>query len=317
MEPEMPLPIEKIIADLSNLDKPVLNSKLVDLSDLNSEELGLLEKAWTTIELKRRRRIMNRLVELAEDNPELNFDVIFKSRLKDEDAGVRSKAMEGLWENEESSMIDPLIKLLNEDSSAQVQEAAALALGKFTMLAAFGKLRSYHADKIAKNLFAVLEDKGKPIEIRRRALEAVAPLDLVPVKEVIIEAYQSDNPRLKTSAVYAMGKNCNLSWLPILLDELNSVDSEMRYEAASACGELGEEEAVPHLIKLIGDSDIEVQLAAIQALGKIGGSKAKNCLKVCLNNPSKAIRQAAQQALNQLKIEEDPLSFKIWDANGE
>ena len=85
----------------------------------------------------------------------------------------------------------------------------------------------------------------------------------------------------------------------------------MRYEAAGACGELGEEEATPHLIKLIDDPDIDVQLTAIQALGKIDSSEAKKSLGQCLENPSDAIRQAAKQALDQLEAEENPLPFRI------
>ena len=316
MEPNTSSSFEKTITELINTSKPLRNSKLVELSDLNSDEAKSLDKVWATIELKRRRQIMNRLVELAEGNTELNFDVIFKSGLRDEDAEIRAKAIEGLWENEESSLIEPLIRLM-DDTSTEVQEAATKALSKFSLLAALGKLRPYHTEKLAGSLFKVLEDKEKPIELRRRALEAVAPLELVKVQEAINDAYQSENNKLKISAVYAMGKNCNPSWLPVLLEELGSADSEMRYEAAGACGELGEVESVPSLIKLINDTDMEVRLAAIDALGKIGGLPAKNCLKRCLTNPSEVIRQAAEQALHQLEVEDNPLEIKMWDDDKE
>jgi len=311
MEPTIPPNIEETTADLINLDKPLLSSSLINLSNLNSEELKSFEQAWTTIELNRRRQIMNQLIDLAENNFELNFDNIFMSCLKDKDAEVRSKAIEGLWEDEEPSLINPLINLLNEDSSEKVQAVAATALGKFAMLAELKKLRSCHTAKVSKALITVLNDKSKPIEVRRRVLEAAAPLNQSQVKQAIIETYQSHDSKLRISAIYAMGKNCNLSWLPILLKELGNVNPEMRYEAAGACGELGEEEAVSHLIKLISDSDIEVQLAAIQALGKIGGNEAKKCLEQCLDNPGEIVHQAAEEALEQLETEEDPLSFKL------
>jgi len=311
MEPAMLPNFEETIADLTDLDKPLPSSSLIDLSNLNSEELRSFEQAWTTIELNRRRQIINRLIDLAENNFELNFDNIFRSCLKDEDAEVRSKAIEGLWEDEAPSLINPLIDLLNEDSSEKVQAAAATALSKFAMLAELKKLRSCHTAKISKALIAVFNNKSKPAEVRRRALEASAPLNQPQVKEAILEAYQSHDSKLRTSAIYAMGKNCNPSWLPILLKELGNVSPEMRYEAAEACGELGEEEAVPHLIELINDSDIEVQLAAIQALGKIGSSEAKKSLEQCLDNPSEAIRQAVEQTLDQLEAEENPLSFRL------
>jgi len=302
----MPSPIEGTIADLVNRDKPLLSSKLAGLSNLNPEELGFLERAWATIEPKRRRRIVSRLVELAEDDFELNFDSIFKNCLRDQDAEVRSKAIEGLWENEEPSLLNPLINLLGQDSSEKVQAAAATALGKFVMLAERKKLRSCHVSKICQALLTAIGDKSKPLEVKRRALEAAAPISLPKVERAITEAYQSHNSKLRVSSIYAMGKSCNPSWLPILLKELGSGDAEIRYEAAGACGELGEEEAAPHLIELANDPDIELQLAAIRALGKIGGTEAKNCLEECLDDPSEAIQQAAEQALRELEVGEEP-----------
>jgi HEAT repeat protein len=311
MEPAMPLPVEETIAELGNCDKPLLNSRLVELSNLNSAQLKLFERAWETIETKRQRQIIYRLVELAEDNFELNFDSIFKGRLSDQDAEVRSKAIEGLWESEEASLIDPLINLLEQDSSEKVQAAAATALGKFAMLAELEKLRPSHKSKLCQALLTVINNKSRPLEVKRRALEAAAPLSLPQMKKAIMEAYRSRNPKLKTSALFAMGKSCDQSWLPMLLKELASPDVEVRYEAAGACGELGEKEATPYLVELVYDPDVDVRLAAIQALGKIGDPEAKGCLERCLNNPSQVIQQAAEQALCELEAGEDPLSFRL------
>ncbi len=303
----MPSPIEGTIADLGNSSKPLPSSKLAKLSNLNPEELGFLKRVWATIEPKRRRQVVSRLVELAENDFELNFDSIFKNCLGDQDAEVRSKAIEGLWENEEPSLINPLINLLGQDSSQKVQAAAATALGKFIMLAEHKKLRSCHVSKVCQALLTAIGDKSKPIEVKRRALEAASPISLPQVERAITEAYQSHNAKLRVSSIYAMGKSCNPSWLPILLKELGSADTEIRYEAAGACGELGEEEAAPQLIKLVDDLDIELQLAAIRALGKIGGTEAKNCLEQCLDDSSEAIQQAAEQALHKLEVGEEPL----------
>jgi HEAT repeat protein len=301
MEPPMSLPIEEIIASLSDPDKSLVNSSLAQLSSLSPEELKPLDEAWETIEPKRRRQIISRLVELTEENIELNFDSIFKSRLKDTDDEVRSTAIEGLWESEETSLIEPLINLLEEDSSEKVQAVAATALGKFALLAELKKLRSSHKSKISRALLTIIDDESKPLKVKRRALEAAAPLSLPRMKQAIMEAYQSNNPELKISALFAMGRNCNRSWLPILLKELTSTDAEIRYEAAGACGELGEKEAIPYLIELVSDPDVEVQMAAIKALGKIGASEAKGCLEQCLDNPNEIVRQAAEQALYELE----------------
>lgn len=303
--------IEETIADIGNSDKPLLNLILTELSALSSQELELFKETWVAIEPKRRRQIISRLVELVRDNLEYNFDGIFKNCLADQDANVRSEAIEGLWESEEPSLIDPLINMLEQDSSEKVQIAAAMALSKFAMLAEYGKLSSAHTTKICKALLGVISDKSRSVEVQRRVLEAAAPLSLPQVKEAISEAYRSPDTRLKVSSIYSMGKSCDLCWLSILLKELNNADAEIRYEAAGACGELEEDEAVPQLIELIDDSDIDVQLAAIQSLGKIGGTNAKECLKQCLDSPSVAIHQAAEQALQELAVQEDLSSFSI------
>ncbi len=312
MEDNLP-PIEQIISDLADDNQPILNVRLAELSDLNPQQLKLLNNTWQSIEVKRRRQIMHRLLELAEDDVCLNFDGIFKYSLKDEDEEVRITAIESLWENEKTSLIEPLTDLMNNDRSQKAQAAAALALGRFALLAENLKISKDYATRLSRSLLATLADSSKPIDVRRRALEAVAPLSLHQVKQAITGSYHNGDPLLKVSAIYAMGKNCDPCWLPILLSELTTNDSEIRYEAAAACGELGEQEAVPYLIELINDDDADVQMASVQALGKIGGSEAREHLKKCLDHQSEAVRQAATQALYELEIITEPISPRYID----
>jgi HEAT repeat protein len=311
VEPTLPVSVEEAIAHLSNGSETLLNAKLAELTSLNQTELNLLTGSWATIETKRRRLIVSRLVELAEDNLELNFDAIFRYCLKDPDDEVRTQGIGGLWENEEASLIDSLIGLLEKDSSEKVQIAAATALGKYAILAECNKLGSRHAARIPQALLSVINDEDSPLELRRRALEAVAPLSLAEVKQAIAEAYESQYRRLRVSSVYAMGKSLDPDWLPVLLKEFAADDAELRCEAAVACGELEEEAAVPGLVKLVHDSDIDVQMAAIQALGKIGTDQAIARLKQCLNSDNDVVRQTAQQVLNELEARQDPLSFRL------
>ncbi|MBN1862825.1 MAG: HEAT repeat domain-containing protein [Dehalococcoidales bacterium] len=304
-------PIDEIISSLSSQDEALASSKLAELTNMDSAALEHFKQVWPTIEQKQRQQIVSRLVELAEDNFELDFDSIFKNCLDDEDAGVRSKAIEGLWENEEPSLINTLLNLFEHDSSEAVRAAAAGALGRFVMLSERQKLRRSYQTKIYQALLAAIKDTSQPLKVKRRALEAIAPMDSTEVGRAISEAYHHGNHKLKVSAIYAMGKNCNPAWLPLLLKELTNTDAEIRYEAAATCGEIGEEEAVPYLIELVNDHDIEVQLAAIRALGKIGGTEAKNCLEQCLDDDNEIIEQAAEQALYELNEGEEPLSFSL------
>ena len=241
------IPFEQVLSELADGEKPLLNANLAYLSDLSQQQINLLEDVWTGIELKRKRQIMQRLFELAEGDVSLDFDSIFKRRLHDEDAEIRRAAIEGLWENEEISLIEPLTGLMQNDASADVQAAAALALGRFAMLAEHCKLDSGYRQSLSHSLLSVFANGSKEIEVRRRALEAASPISLQKVRQAITDAYRSNNASLKASAIYSMGRNCDPYWLPVLTAELNSRNAELRYEAAVACGELGEEDAVPAL----------------------------------------------------------------------
>ncbi len=85
----------------------------------------------------------------------------------------------------------------------------------------------------------------------------------------------------------------------------------MRFEAANACGMLGDESIVPHLISLFEDDDVEVQAAAVQALGQIGGQLAKRALQQAVKTADETVEEAAQAALAEIEFDEDPLGFRF------
>ena len=308
---EITSPVEETIAGLLDTTAPVSNVSLAGLSGLCVTDISSLEQVWEEIEPQRRRQTVSRMGELAEDNVELDFDCIFTFCLGDSDAEVRRMAIDGLAENEETSLIQPFITLLESDSSDTVRADAATALGRYALIAEHGKLRDFHKQRICQALFAVIDDEDDQLDVRGRAIEAVSPLMMSRVTGAIRKAYRSENWRMRISAVRAMGKNCDVCWLPLLLNELASDDAEMRYEAAAACGELGEEETVSALARLVADRDTDVCLAAIRALGDIGGTEAKRSLEECLKNPNEAVKDAAQQALYELSLLDDPLSTRI------
>jgi HEAT repeat protein len=299
------------IAEIFDSSKPVNNAKLVYLSDLNNGELKFLEEVWANADTSRRHQVISHLVHLSEIDFKLDFSGVFILCLHDPDETVRTQAVSGLDGEENYLLITPLLHALKEDRSAEVRAATAVALGKFALLSELCKLPTHFKDKIYTSLLEVLDNKVETAGVKRRALEAISPFNLPRVKELIEQAYHNNDIKLKSSAIYAMGHNCDPSWLTTLLTELNSNEAEIRYEAANACGELGEEEAVPHLLKLIEDEDNQVQEAAIKALGEIGGEAAKQILSKLTKNPQPGIRQAAQSALEKIKYCEDPLSSQL------
>ena len=249
------------------------------------------------------------MVEMAEDNAELDFSSAFKLGLRDPDEVVRGKAITGLWEFEDRSLILSLVEMVKSDASAQVRAAAAMALGKFASLAQDGKILPRDADLVKDTLTLVLQNETEWTEVRRRALESVAPFNTAGLTEYINWAYTSDDLKLMCSSIYSMGRTGESKWLSHLFRELQNPNPSVRYEAASACGALDDEEAAPHLIPLLQDDDIHVQLAVIDAFGEIGGGLAKKALKRCLKDGDPALEDASSDALEKIQSLEDPLTF--------
>ena len=302
--------VGKILARIAE-EKTLRHTELVELSNVLPADMPMFKIEWLKVPVDRRREVATRLVEMAEDNAELTFYPLFRVLLKDDDAEVRESAIEGLWEDDATSLIATFTRMMEQDPSEDVQAAAAAALGKYALLAEIGKLRDVYNQTLSKSLLAIVNNPKKPLVVRRRALESVSAFSQPGIDEVIKAAYVSGDHDYKMSALFAMGRHCDTAFMPILTAELSSPDSETRYEAASALGEMGEEEAVSHLVELLDDTDADVQMTAIRSLGEIGGAQAKKILQKCLESPSEAIAEMAQDALDELSAGEDPLDFKF------
>jgi len=296
---------------LTRSDTVPTDSNLAELSELDSGEMSLLVQSWNSIARERRLYIVQRLTELADRDVSLNFHGVMRYCLTDSDAEIRKEAIRGLWECEEPSLIESLINLLENDTSEAVRVEAALALGRFAMLAEHGTIKPEHGSRVARSLLDVSKDVSHSLEVRQQALESVASMSLPEVSEAIKSAYHSGDERLKASALRAMGISCDSSWMTILLRELSSTDTDMRHEAVEALGRIEEEDAVPHLAELIYDKDIEVRLTTIMALGSIGGTEATECLKQCLDDPNEIISQAAEDILKEMTGNDDIASFLL------
>lgn len=301
--------LESYLKELADSKKTLVISKLTNLSAIIPADLELFKKSWPDIAVERRQEIVNNLITLAEGDPQLDYNDIFLLGIRDADETVRLKSIEGLWEYEHRSLIDPLINILRSDSSELVKASAAVSLGKFAMLYELGKLYQKDGDKVEKSLVTTIKNKNETIEVRRRAVEAIAPLSLPIVADIIGEAYKNDNLLMKASALYAMGINCDPAWLSVIIHELNNTDPEIRFEAAKACGEFEDAQAVPQLLKLLNDPDTEVKISVLSALGKIGGDEAEAALEECIKLPEDYIRDAANDALRELYFNREPFSI--------
>ncbi len=283
------------------------------LSALGRKDIELLADRWPLISVARRRQIIRTMVEIAEANFEVDFNSIFRLALQDEDEEVRAYAIDGLWEDEDPTLIDPLLDLLSTDPSIMVRAGAATGLGRFALLAELEELEEKQGRRIVKALREVIEDPHEALEVRRRAVEAISFSGEEGIEEIILEAYRHPAEKMRISAIFSMGRSADPDWGNSIITELDSANPEMRFEAARACGELELKQAVPWLIRLILDLDREVQQAAIYALGRIGGQEARRALQLCCESDDEVIAAAADEALDELEFASGIFDFPLWE----
>lgn len=303
--------IAEYLDELADGSKKLRVSGLQRLSKVDGEDRKEFDKRWPGIDVRRRRRLVQEIIDLAEDDAELDFDAVFIRGLDDDDAEVRLESVRGLWEHESPGLIGSLVELLEDDEDPAVRAEAALALGRFVLMYEIGRLREPHYQRAEAGLRQAIENANETEEVHARAIEAIGPRDVPWVRQAVREAYESAEHRLKVSAVHAMGRSCENRWLPLLSRELSSDEAELRYEAATAAGQIGDESIIPQLLPLLTDEDTDVREAAAQALGEIGGTQAKHALMEMMDSESNAAREAAAAALAQIEFEEDPLGFKL------
>lgn len=301
--------LNQFLEGLLDEGQAIRPNTLSPLSGLSPADVGLLSTIWVKIKRVRRLELLNSMVGLTEESIDLNFSSIFKFALTDDSPDVRKTAVSGLWECQERSLLAIFINLLQNDTSEEVRAAVALGLRKFVVLAESKKLLTKDTERIRESLLNVVNSTTESLDVKRRAIEALSPFSDPFIKELIRWAYSHDNPKMRESAVYAMGYNADPEWIPLILKEITNKDPAMRYEAACASGKMGEEIVVPHLVTLLKDDDLQVSLSAITALGSIGGSIAKRVLVSCLQLEDELILETTQEALEELEGNEDPLDF--------
>lgn len=302
--------------ELQDLDKPVTASGLAQLSGLMDTEEQEFRDSWGALPPERRFEVIGKLSDLADDNAEMDFQAVFTHAMTDEEPAVRERAVQGLWETDDRRAIPKLLDRLENDVADEVRAAAAQVLAHFVTLADEGKLVRRDVDRLWGSLKAAMEDDDEPITVRRRVLEAIAGFRDPKVRTWIQWAYDHPEALIRQSAIYAMGRSQDAVWLDIIVGEMDSDDPGMRYEAANAARELGEDDALPYLADLVHDPDAQVSMAALHAIAGIGGAKARNMLKGYVAQSSDpTLREAAGEALAAL--EADVSDFSMMKMVGE
>jgi HEAT repeat protein len=276
--------------------------ELSGLTGPEAEEFGQLWLEWTS---DRVLDIVDRMVALQEEQPDVEFETIFKQGIVHPTSGVRVSALKGLEDSGDRSLVRPLCEMLKSDPVAEVRAAAAMPLAYLSAMAQTGKLSERYEKTLIEVLYGVLENEREVTDVKLKALEAVSVFDDDRLDSHIEAAWSTSDIGARQSSLFAMGRTSNPKWVARVVPDLEHDVVSIRYEATMAMGELGDEEHLSALEAPLDDADLTVQLAAISAVERIGGDIAKGQLERKLVSPEPRVVELVQQALQTMKDEED------------
>jgi len=303
--------VETLLAHLKDEKTPLSIARLHWLSDLSDEEFAQVAQVWLTLSTARRRAIMSHLVDISEENMEVDFGRIFRMALSDPDPEVRAMAIDGLWyEDQDLQLMRRFLELFEKDPATEVRARAAIGLGRYFYNACIMERIPLSVVRPAIDaLRQAFYNPEEPLEVRRRALEALGDTLEPDLPQMIERAYADPDERMRISALFAMGRTGEARWTPYVMEALRSPSPAMRYEAVVAAGEIGIREAVPILERLIEEGDAEIQEAAIWALGEIGGPRAREILTEIARGEDEDLAMLADEALEELELMEGAETF--------
>jgi HEAT repeat protein len=281
---------------------------LKHLSGLLGGEITRFREAWSALDVDVRQALVRTLQHMAEADFAMDFSAIFRIAMQDEDAEVRAVAVEGLYEVEDVRLVPVLVDMARRDPSPAVRVAAIQTLSQFVLLGELQKIRPAPFQTAVQALKEAHADRQEDVEVRRRAMEALAYTGSYDVPEIIAMAYKEGGERMRISAVFAMGRSADKIWGDIVRHELHNPEPEMRFEATRAVGELQLREAVKEIAELVEDVDAEIRAMALWSLGQIGGNLARRTLQRYVDSDNEALRDAAREALQELEFFHGDLS---------
>lgn len=313
----MPTPQEisfqELLDALLDTDNPFHPRFLYRLSDLDNTELALLEGVWDSVPLWRRQALLEDLEELGSTGLLLSFEAIARFAIEDEDPGVRTLAVQILWDFEASDLIPCMLNMMAEDPSAEARAATATALGRFVYLGEIDEIPERSLHQIAERLLqAAAEDQAELV--CRRSLEALGYSSRPEVPGLIERAFSSGKRDWMKSALFAMGRSIDERWTEKVVLMLEHRLPALRAEAARAAGELEIAESLPFLFELVEDSDEDVRQAAIWSLSQIGGEGVRQLLEELWEDAEDDQEiEVIENALDNLAFTEDMELFSLFD----
>jgi HEAT repeat protein len=231
-------------------------------------------------------------------------------QLEHSDPDVRIDAIESLSECREDLAITCLIQRAQTDATSDVRCAALLALGQFMYLGTisdygmgdpevFEEIPQEEYDRTQSFLLSVYRDKGRSLDERRCAVEALSFGGGDDILDAIAELYNRPEKAAKISALRAMGRSGSARWLDIVGRELYNDDPDVQLEAIEAAGEMSADSMGKDLLRLTYSDDQDVVLSALWSLGQTGWEGAFDRLDEFTLHPDPEVREVADEAMDE------------------
>lgn len=182
------------------------------------------------------------------------------SAVNDPSPRVRAAVAASLGELENESAVPLLAARLAQDKDAFVKKAAAYALSRF------------HGDERTAALVAAL--KYKDAEVRAAAAISLGDHADASAVAPLASALADKNAFVRAQAARALGVNGPgaVQTVPVIARLLTKdEDIEVKRQAATALGQIGDRSALPALERARQDKDPYLVQAAIDAIGMIEG----------------------------------------------
>ncbi|MXY86569.1 MAG: hypothetical protein F4Y95_08820 [Chloroflexi bacterium] len=294
--------LRRVIAAVASGQIELEPDDLHAVSRLAPDSAGLVSAQLAQLDSMSRFALLEQLQRIGSEFGGYDFTVVFAAMISDDDAAVRSLAVNGLAICETGGATKALLAVANsEEEDSDVRREAVTALGEVAMRLELGWASGEDADEVVDCLHTIAEDVREDDELRASAVSAVGVVTADWVPELIEEAFQSDTAALHLGAVQAMGRSADVYWLPVLEGALVAEDEDERLAAVQAIGEIGSEDGAPMLLELFDDpsSSEELIQGAVAALGEIGSEEAIEELQQLRTHPDPTVRATVQTALEE------------------
>lgn len=164
--------------------------------------------------------------------------------------------------------------------------------------AAIGLLLSLSPQQEAVDLLYSSIDSDD-VQLRKAALYSLSEYDDPRAYDALVEALRKD-PEIDLEFLKERFASIDANPFQVFIDDLDSDDDDVKKNAISMMGNLGDPESVPFLVPLLSESASDIQLKVISALVQIGDSNATGSILPLMKDKNTRVRESAIDAVGKL-----------------